>query len=272
MKKKMIFVLICLLASAILVACGPSQAERDAQATKIAADVFATQTAEAPTPTPTFTPTFTPTPTPTSTPTSTLTPTPSSTPTTTPTPTATPLPLPAGWRDHAASGFHIALPERWESLAIEEEGIEAILNSLEGINTEWARNITLMFSSEAIQEAMKFFAMDSEPAGIGFATVNATYQPLAFPIKVDDLCTIMPSVYEQLGVEMIEAECGLEINELDAARFTSRFQMGALAVKQYQYVYVQENSTWTLTLGVDETEWSAYEPIFVTIAESFRLD
>jgi hypothetical protein len=52
MKKKEVFVLTCLLTSAILVTCGPSQAERDAQATKIAADIFATQTAEAPTPTP----------------------------------------------------------------------------------------------------------------------------------------------------------------------------------------------------------------------------
>lgn len=46
-----------------LVACGPSQAERDAQATQIAANILATQTAEAPTATPTITPTRTETPT-----------------------------------------------------------------------------------------------------------------------------------------------------------------------------------------------------------------
>lgn len=64
MGKKATFVLMCLLTSVILVACGPSQAELDAQATKIAADIFATQTAEAPTPTPTVPPTNTPTPMP----------------------------------------------------------------------------------------------------------------------------------------------------------------------------------------------------------------
>ena len=92
MEKKGPLVLVCALIVALLAACGPSQAELDAQATKIAADVFATQTAEAPTltPTPTPTPTWTPTPTPTVTPTN--TPTPTLTPTLTPTPTATVLP------------------------------------------------------------------------------------------------------------------------------------------------------------------------------------
>jgi len=79
MEKRVRFVLICLLTSAILVACGPSQAERDAQATKIAADIFATQTVEAPTPMPTSTLTSISPPTLTLTPTSTVTPVPPTT-------------------------------------------------------------------------------------------------------------------------------------------------------------------------------------------------
>ncbi len=84
---KVHLVLACLLTSAILAACGPSQAELNAQATKIAANILATQTAEAPTLTPTPTLTSTPTPIPTPT----LTPTPTST--DTPTPTDTPRPM-----------------------------------------------------------------------------------------------------------------------------------------------------------------------------------
>jgi hypothetical protein len=65
----------------MLVSCAPSEAERMAQATVIAAEIYATQTAAAPTasPTPTTTPTKTPTPTtrPTNTPTPTATSTPS---------------------------------------------------------------------------------------------------------------------------------------------------------------------------------------------------
>jgi hypothetical protein len=68
MTRKMASILICLLTSAVLVACDLSQAGRDAQVTEVAADTFATQTAEAPTLTPlpslTPTPTLTPTPVP----------------------------------------------------------------------------------------------------------------------------------------------------------------------------------------------------------------
>jgi hypothetical protein len=87
MEKREPCVLIYLLISVILVACGPSQAERDAQATEIAANIFATQTAEAPAPTPTPLP---PTPTPTP-----LPPTPTPTPLP-PAPTPTPTPEPMG--------------------------------------------------------------------------------------------------------------------------------------------------------------------------------
>ena len=68
---KAAFVLVCLLMGIILAACGLSQAELDVQATRVAADIFATLTAGAPTLTPTRTPTATPTaaPAPTETPT-----------------------------------------------------------------------------------------------------------------------------------------------------------------------------------------------------------
>ncbi|NIS80486.1 MAG: hypothetical protein GTO14_09850 [Anaerolineales bacterium] len=72
----------------ILSACEPSQAEVDANATKVAADIFATLTA-APTITPTKTPEPTNTPIPTSTPKPTSTPHPTSTPRPSNTPTAT---------------------------------------------------------------------------------------------------------------------------------------------------------------------------------------
>lgn len=100
MKPRFVVAVCCLFALTLLAACGNSQQQRDAQATEIAAAIFATQTAEAPTVTPTGTSTSTPTSTPTpthtatstSTPTPTHTATPTSTPTSTPTNTATPTP------------------------------------------------------------------------------------------------------------------------------------------------------------------------------------
>jgi len=91
------FVSVLLLIGIILSACGPSQANLDVRATQVAASIFATQTAQAPTVTPTFTPSPTPTATATATPTSTPTNTPTPTPTPTqalPTATASPTPKP----------------------------------------------------------------------------------------------------------------------------------------------------------------------------------
>lgn len=116
MKSKSFFVEICLLIALTVGACGSPTVDIDAQATRIAGEIFATQTAQAPAevePTPTktkvsATATSTPAPT-TATPTITVTPTamvtetePSSneqedtlqpTETPTPTPTATPAPV-----------------------------------------------------------------------------------------------------------------------------------------------------------------------------------
>lgn len=63
MQKKVVAVSLFLVIGIILVACGPSEAKRNAQATAIAASSFATQTAQAPAPTstPTIPPAATPT-------------------------------------------------------------------------------------------------------------------------------------------------------------------------------------------------------------------
>ncbi len=97
------------LSACLLVACGPSQEELDATSTKVAADIFATQTAQAPTAT--------------STPTATLTPT------VTPTATITPIPLsdavltikdlPSGFRVQSLADFNVG-PEIGVALFGEE--------------------------------------------------------------------------------------------------------------------------------------------------------
>ncbi|MCU0485511.1 MAG: hypothetical protein MUC85_05310 [Anaerolineales bacterium] len=85
MKTRILPIFGSFLVGLVLIACGPSQAERDATATQAILNDHATQTAKAPTATLTFTPSPTATVTPT--PTHTLTPTPTDTPTITPTPT-----------------------------------------------------------------------------------------------------------------------------------------------------------------------------------------
>jgi hypothetical protein len=170
------------------------------------------------------------------------------------------------------SGFHIALPERWRAVDIDQEGVEAIFDLLETLYTEWARNYAAMFSPEAVLQVTEFWAIDSEPAGVGYATVNVTKQSMPFPVPVDDLCAQAESAYQQMGFEVLAVECGLKINGLDAGRSTIRLMMGPVAFKEYQYFYVRERSMWAVTLGVDEIEWAEYEAIFVRAGESFRVD
>lgn len=67
--KKVHVMMICLLASLLVFACSvPKPADEDAIATQVAADIFATQTAGAPTDTPVPAPTDAPVPAPTDTP------------------------------------------------------------------------------------------------------------------------------------------------------------------------------------------------------------
>ncbi len=256
------FGLILLLA----MGCGGGASAPTAAPTSTLAPPTATPRPPTPTPVP---PTATATPQPTHTPTL---PPPTNTPTDIPAPAATAPPLPAGWRDHSVSGFRIALPERWETVDVDQEGIEAIFDMLETLDTEWARNLTATFSAEAVREAIKFWAMDPEPAGTGYASMNVNYQSSALPVEIGDTCAGLESAYEQLGVELIDMQCGLKINGLDAGRSTTRLPAGPLAAKQYQYFYVQGRSLWAVTLAVDETVWSDYESIFATAGESFRVD
>lgn len=122
MKRSMIFLITISLATGVLSACGPSQAELEATSTHVAKDISSTQTAEAPTATPTKTPSPTATSTPTATATPTLTPTPINT------PTMTPTPVPAWWD---AVLVLEDLPEGFTPMA--EDEISAMeQNSLQG--------------------------------------------------------------------------------------------------------------------------------------------
>jgi hypothetical protein len=76
-QKKVINVLFFLVVCIIFVACGSSESDLNAQSTQIAANIYATETAQAPASTPTTTRTPKPTPTPSTTPSPTPSPAPS---------------------------------------------------------------------------------------------------------------------------------------------------------------------------------------------------
>jgi hypothetical protein len=190
--------------------------------------------------------------------------------TSTPTP-APASPLPSGWRDHVTESFALTLPEEWEAIDLEKDTIEALLELLKSLDVEWARNVIRVVSDEAFQERLKFWAMDTKPAGAGYASANVTYESSPFAVRIGDLCVTIPSVYRRIGFEVLDKQCGLKVNQLDVARFTIEAQLGPFTTTQYQYFYVQGRNVWILTLSVDSTLWTEYHHLFETIAESFRL-
>jgi len=261
MEKKMHLglVAICLAMSSLL--CRPIEAAREQQATEVAGYVHATLTAQAPTPT--LTPTITPSPIPP--PTSTLTPTLM--------PTATPRPLSEGWLEYAIDDFHIALPGGWVTVDMTEEAIESLLGMLEVLDTEWAQEIAPMISSADVGEMVRFWAFAPEMVGSSIPNVNVIRQELPFPIATDDLVTQLEFTYEQMAIEVVETETGLEINGLEAAQLTLRTPISeTIVAQQAQYVYTQGNTSWILSFTVDEVGWQDYEPIFTQIAEGFWVD
>ena len=192
-------------------------------------------------------------------------------PTITPIPTsASDYPLPAGWQDYTVSGFSIGLPEKWEAVDVDREGIDMILSVLQYVDSDWAKNSADMLSADEMEEMLKFWAMDMDPAGLGYASINVMFQSLPFPIRVSDMCAEMPSAYSQMGIELLDINCNLEINGIPAAQFMTILHSNFGSVQQYQYLFMRGKNMWSMTLAVDETEWASYKPVFETIAETFR--
>ncbi len=263
----------CLFLAAVLAGCTSGAEQRIAQETEIAAGIFATQTAQVPTPTltPTATPTFTPTRTPSPTPTLTPTPQPTETPSPTPLPTAIPIDVPEGFVDTAGTGFRLAVPAAWQAIPVDKEGVQALLDAMKMLNAEWAQSASSMVTSEAMQESLKLMAMGSEPAGAGYPFVIVQMETTLLPTTPGALVSQMESVYGQLGLTVVETTPDLDINGLSGGRVTVRANVGELSVLESQYLLVDGKNVWILTMGVDETAYSDYEPTFQLIAESFRL-
>jgi hypothetical protein len=196
---------------------------------------------------------------------------PTATATKTPTPTYTPPPVPAGWTGYTVGNFFLALPAAWETIDIDEEGIQALLDILETINSEWAQGFINTYSSETLAKFLKFWAMDPNPVGIGYANIVVVHQTMPIAVQIDDFCAQLADTYAQLGVELLDSRCDLKINGVDAAQITARVSSGLHKVRQSQYIYLKGKKVWTLAGSVDETRWAEYQPIFEMIGESFQV-
>jgi len=151
------------------------------------------------------------------------------------------------------------------------EGFQAILDTLATLQTEWAQNASQMFSAKGIAEIIQLWAMGVKPAGTGNPTIDVTLQSRPILVNPQDYCTIMPTGYQQMEVELLETRCDLYIHTLPAARFEARISVGSVPFRQDQYLNAGGRELCTVTLAVDEAVWDEYNPLFVAITGSFRM-
>lgn len=250
----------------LLWACSPSPEELEA--TQLADDKSATQTAEAALPTPTSSPTLTATPTLTPT----QTPTPTITPTITPISTAELPSLPIGFRYHTTGGISIALPQIWFAEDIGHDGFYWVWQRLAAIDSQWSRSMTEIFSSEIMQESMRFWAYDSVPVpGEVYRSVVVAFHPRSAQLEIDDLCEQLLTIHELAGIEVLDAQCGQAANEQGLIPFIFINQIGPTKSIEHQYVYLRENGFWAISLTVDESELPRYTPTIETFMELIRI-
>lgn len=193
---------IVLLMAMVVAACGPSQADLDAQATKVAAAIFATPTAQAPTATSTPMPTDTPTPSPT------------------PTPTDTPPPSPAPLPDLSDAvltlddlppGFAVMPPEQLgltpEDLSGEGFEAESVFTFLEPSTFQLIMGFTILVPDTIQQAGFDLalrnpeFLLNQFAGGMG-ATAVIEQQALPDLDDIGDASTGLTVVADLEGISM----------------------------------------------------------------------
>ncbi len=256
--------------------------------TRIAANIFGTQTASAPTATHTFTPSPTPLPTDTATPTS--IPTDTATPTLVPTETRTTAPtetqeastpsatgesaatpssntsLPDGWRLVPVEGAEIALPTYYVGGDMEKD-LPLIIAQLRAAGPEFENQARIL---EQAPEAFRLWAFKTELGDSGFLTnVNMVTEPVLSFVTID---LYLEAVAAQLpdAIEILETET-LEDTEYPTVRVLTANNLGAIPASQVLYIVRGPDAIWMLSFSSAAEEFERQLSEFDSIFETFRL-
>lgn len=273
------------LGSVCLTACGPSQAELDATATQFTANIFATQTAQAPTSTSTPTPTHTPTLTPTFTSTATFTPTSTASPTSTPTlepGTVITSTLDNGWvlYEAVADGFAIALPPEWIHIGLNPSTFKDLLAIEAELDPEMGEILESETFRNMIANGLKFYAFDlsqeamkiGQPAAINIFTLDLGMKiPLdvLVPLTLEQVESIAdpayPITHQRVQLTNVAAE------QLTYTGSANNFKGDQIPMMIMQYLVIDGSMQYVITLGAPKALDDTYSNIFEDIGESFRL-
>lgn len=240
---------------------------------------------------PTPAPPATPRPIMTATPVPTVTPKPSPTPTDTLTPTITPTEVPAiietelesGWYLYTLpqEGFSIAMPPDWYSLNLDEEMIDAAVDTVaeqDVLTASYLEEVLPML----IAQGIKFYGIEISPDSLdrGYpASINIFWQELpgsmSFERFVDMNAAALESMLDMttpLEQEMVELPSGT------AGRLSygmSGLDLAGEAVDVVLVQYLIEASggeMYVITIGSSADTFDSYLTTFEQIVESFWID
>lgn len=248
--------------------------------TEIASNIFATQTASAPTVT--RAPAVTDTRVPTIPPRATFT--------IAARPTLTPLAaelvvtstLPSGWIQYGAQSwkFTIALPTDWKRLDLSRSGLDNGLAVIGELNP----NYSSVFSSQTLRKlvtsGLRFYALDASPAAraVSFpTTVNVLQVDIGVALPLD---SIVAATLEQIkntadpSVPLTHRRLTLSNIEAEEFQYANKLTMPVgqpilLMAKQY-LIIVGTNET-VLTFGSPKELADQYTSVFEEIAQTFQL-
>jgi hypothetical protein len=254
--------------------------DTQATETKIAANIFATQTANAPTAT--NTPTITNTPSPTSTPRPTLTLTPGATAVPIATEVVLTSTLPSGWilYELQTSKFALALPSEWKRLDLSPGGLENSLAVVGELNPNYKGVLSGQTLRNLITSGFRFYALDLSPEALSArfpVSVNVLKLDVGIALPLDSVVSLVleqlkntadstvPITHRRVTLSNIQAEeikYGAKLATLTGAPFIFMVT---------QYVFLNGTIEYVITFGSPREVTENYNPIFEQIAQSFRL-
>jgi len=182
------------------------------------------------------------------------------------------------WKDYtvSAEGFALALPIGWTSLDLDPETIETSIKKVTKENPELGAIINQ--AEGMIAQGVKFFAFEfNNTQSAAFPTsINVIRQELPNKPSLDEMAKLTTKQLEKMSnleKKPTHRRIKIKAGEAEEFSYTMKVKSGkqTIAVSFSQYVIVNQNDLFIITLATIQNQAAKYAPTFKQIIESFQL-
>ncbi|PJF21553.1 MAG: hypothetical protein CUN56_10480 [Phototrophicales bacterium] len=163
-------------------------------------------------------------------------------------------------------GLSISVPESWIDVSDEDALMAAGADALSESNPQLSSILEM-----AQTQDFAFFLLDPTTT----ANLNVIVQASPSPVTLDQLEMLLPGQYESFGITVVDSQ-RVELPAGEALRFQLEVALDSsadpLVVKQFQYILVENDNFYFLTMGLATDGFEDMTPIFEAIAESLELE